>query len=70
MNGIKNLTETLKEAKLATKSDIANFVKEIDFDEELRNVNKKVTLNKSKHLLVENELNELSEKVKLLLTKL
>ena len=70
MNGIKNLTETLKEAKLATKSDIANFVKEIDFDEKLRNVNKKVTLNKSKHLLVENELNELSEKVKLLLTKL
>ena len=70
MNGIKNLTETLKEAKLAAKSDIANFVKEIDFDEKLRNVNKKVTLNKSKHLLVENELNELSEKVKLLLTKL
>ena len=64
------MTETLKEAKLATKSDIANFVKEIDFDEKLRNVNKKVTLNKSKHLLVENELNELSEKVKLLLTKL
>ena len=70
MNEIKNLTETLKEAKLAAKSDIANFVKEIDFDEKLRNVNKKVTLNKSKHLLVENELNELSEKVKLLLTKL
>ena len=70
MNGIKNLTETLKEAKLAAKSDIANFVKEIDFDEKLRIVNKKVTLNKSKHLLVENELNELSEKVKLLLTKL
>ena len=70
MNGIKNLAETLKEAKLAAKSDIANFVKEIDFDEKLRNVNKKVTLNKSKHLLVENELNELSEKVKLLLTKL
>ena len=64
------MTETLKEAKLAAKSDIANFVKEIDFDEKLRNVNKKVTLNKSKHLLVENELNELSEKVKLLLTKL
>ena len=64
------MAETLKEAKLAAKSDIANFVKEIDFDEKLRNVNKKVTLNKSKHLLVENELNELSEKVKLLLTKL
>ena len=64
------MTETLKEAKLAAQSDIANFVKEIDFDEKLRNVNKKVTLNKSKHLLVENELNELSEKVKLLLTKL
>ena len=70
MNGIKNLTETLKEAKLATKSDIEKKKKEIDFDEKLRNVNKKVTLNKSKHLLVENELNELSEKVKLLLTKL
>ena len=46
------------------------MIKEIDFDEKLRNINKKVTLNKSKQLLVENELNELSEKVKLLLTKL
>ena len=46
------------------------MIKEIDFDEKLRNINKKVTLNKSKQLPVENELNELSEKVKLLLTKL
>ena len=46
------------------------MIKEIDFDEKLRNINKKVALNKSKQLLVENELNELSEKVKLLLTKL
>ena len=65
----ENFAERLKEAKLANESDISNFAKEKDFDEKLTNINKNVTLNKSKHVLVENELNELSEKVKLLSKK-
>ena len=44
-------------------------MKKTDFDEKLKNINKKVTLNISKHLLVENQVNELSEKVKLLSAK-
>ena len=49
-------------ANLASKSDIANFVKKADFDDKLQNLNKIVTSNK-------NELNELSEKVKAISTK-
>ena len=30
-----------------------------DFDNKLKNLNKNVTSNKTKHILVENELNEL-----------
>ena len=65
----------LSQANLASKNDIAVSVKKTDFDDKLKkkvlkkNLNKKVHLNKTKYLLVENELNELSEKVKLLLIK-
>ena len=41
---------------LASKSDFANFIKKTDFDGKLKHLNKKVTSNKTKHLLVENEL--------------
>ena len=34
----------------------------MDFDDKLNNLNEKVTSNKTKHVLVENELNELSRK--------
>ena len=34
-------------------------MKKTDFDDKLRNLNKKVSSNKSKHLLVENELKNL-----------
>ena len=40
----------IAQAKLITKTE---------FDSKLSNLNKKITLNKSKHLLVENELNKL-----------
>ena len=59
----------LARAKLAAKDDIADFVKETDFYNELKNLNKKVTLKKTKHLPVENGLDELSEKDKLMSTK-
>ena len=37
----------------------ANLVTKIDFDAKLSGLNKKITQNKTKHLLVENELNKL-----------
>ena len=51
------------------KVDIDDFAKGTNFDEKLRNMNKKLTLNKLKHIFVENELNELSVKIELLLIK-
>ena len=58
----------IAQAYLASKSDIANFVKKIDFDVKLKDLNKKNNSKKTKHVLVENELNELTE-VKLFSTK-
>ena len=40
-----------------------------DFDEKLKSLNKKVTLNKTRHLEVKNKLDDLSEKNKLISTK-
>ena len=51
-----NFTARLAQANLASKSDIANFVKKTNLDDKLK-------------VLVENELNEISEKVKAISTK-
>ena len=37
----------------------ANLIAKTDFDAKLSNLNRKITANKTKHLLVENELNKL-----------
>ena len=37
----------------------ANLITKIDFDAKLPSLNRKITANKTKHLLVENELNKL-----------
>ena len=37
-----------------------NLITKTDFDTKLSNLHKKITLNKLKHLLVENELNKLN----------
>ena len=71
---LKNLTSenfsgTLAPATLASKNDIVNFVKKTDFDFKLKNLSKNITSNKTKHVLIENELNELSEKFKAISTK-
>ena len=66
---VANFAARLTPTKLTTKAGIIDFGKDTDFDEKLRNVNKKVSLNKTKHVLVENEVNNLSEKIKLLSTK-
>ena len=51
------------------KKKLCDFVKEADFDNKLKNINKKVTLSKTKHGLAQSELSKLSEKVKLTSTK-
>ena len=38
------------------------LVKNTDFDDKLKHLNKIVTSNKTKHVLVQNELNKLSKK--------
>ena len=59
----------LAQANLASKSDIANFVKKAEFEDKLKNLFEKVMSSKTKHVLLENELNELSEKVKAILAR-
>ena len=54
-----NFASRLSQGNLATKSDNVNFVNKADFDEKLKNLNKKVTPNKTKHLLLENEFENL-----------
>ena len=44
---------------MAIRNDIANFVKKTDFDEKLKNLNKKISSNKTKHVVAENELKRL-----------
>ena len=60
----ENFTARLKQANVATKADIADFLKKKDFVDKLKKVNKRVTSNKSKHLLVENELKKLQDNCK------
>ena len=43
-----NFAVILAQAKLAAKADLADFVKKTDFDDKLKNLNKKVTSNKTK----------------------
>ena len=52
----ENFAARVAQASLASKSDIANFVKKAGFDDKLKNLNKKVTSNKIKHLPAEKEL--------------
>ena len=59
---LENFSERLAQANVASKNDID------DFDDRLKNSNKKVNSNKTKYVLVENKLNELTGKVKLLST--
>ena len=52
----ETFTPRLAQAILASKSDIANFVKKTDFDDKLKKLNENITSSKTKHLLVENVL--------------
>ena len=39
----ENFTARFKQGNLATKADIADFIKNTDFDDKLKNLNKNVT---------------------------
>ena len=54
---------------MAGKNDVSNFVKKKYFVNKLKRYNQNVTSNKTKDVFVENKLNELSEKVKVISTK-
>ena len=58
------LDAEITEKKLFNGSDIADFVKKTDFYDQLKILNKKFASNKAKHVVVENELDELSKKIK------
>ena len=47
------------QANLASRNDIANFIKKTDFDDKLKTLHKNFTSNKTKHLLVEDEFKKL-----------
>ena len=44
-------------------------MKKTNFDDKLKNLNEKINSNKTKHILVENELNERLKKVEVISTK-
>ena len=52
---VENFAERLKEAKLATKSDIDNFIKDTDVDDKLGKYNK-ISSNKTKLLQIRQNL--------------
>ena len=50
-----NFTATLKQANLASKNDIDDFIKKTDFDDKIKYLNKNLTSNKIKCVLIKNE---------------
>ena len=54
----------MKQDNLTNKTDIANFVKTANIINNLLSFDKRINSNKSKNMLVQDELNELSKKMK------
>ena len=50
-----NFAPRLAQANLASKNDIVALVKKADVNNKLKNLNKNITPNKTKYVLVENE---------------
>ena len=68
-NKIPDVSSFVKKADFNTKVieieakifDASNLVKKTDLDTKFKKISNRVTKNKSKHLLVENEINKLKE---------
>ena len=54
----------MKQDNLPNKTDLANFVKTAKIINNLLSFDKRINSNKSKNVLVQDELNELSKKMK------
>ena len=52
----EKIAARVAQVNLANKIDTVNFIKMTDFDNKLKNLNKKITSNKTKNVLVENKL--------------
>ena len=63
----ENFAARLAQANIASKSDIANFIKKTNFDDKLKNVNMKITSNKTKHILVKSAFKNYKHLTKVLL---
>ena len=59
----------MKQVDLASKINIARFIKKTDFHKIFNKINLKVTANKRKYIKAKKELDKLSEKVKSISTK-
>ena len=55
----QSFASKIAQANLASKNDIANFVKNTDFDGKLKKLNKQIISNKTKHVHVENWIKKL-----------
>ena len=55
----ENFAARLAQTNLVSNNDIADFVKKSDFDDKLKNLNKKVTSNKARHIEVKTKLDDL-----------
>ena len=58
----ENFAARLKQANLAIKAYIDDFIEKTNFDDKLKNLNKKVTSNKTRHLKAEKKLIDLTNK--------
>ena len=59
----------LKEANLASKNDIIDFVKKADFDNKLKIINKEFTSNEARHIEVNKKLDYITKEVKSISTR-
>ena len=58
---LENFIARLKQENLAGKNDIANFVNKTGFNDKLKNLNKKITSNRTKNVIVKNELKKITD---------
>ena len=61
----EHFASRIGQVNLASKNDIAIFVKKTDFDDKLKDLNKKCTSNKTKHIETEKKIIYLTKKVAL-----
>ena len=59
----KNFAARLKQENLATKVHIADLAEKTNFDDKLKNLNKRFTLNKIKHVETEKNVTDLTNKI-------